>query len=412
MLFRDTLAISFAGLKKNSSRSLLTILGIVIGIGAIIIVTSVASEARSVVIREFGSLGSRTILVGAGREPKGPADLFEYLTNSLKERDVKALQSSFNVPELQEITPTIFQIETVSFEGETTRGTLLGANEKIFTIFDLNVAEGRTFTDSEVEERAAVMVVGSKIKDNLFGSIDPVGQKVRIRSQTFRVIGILAPTGNVSIFNIDEFMGIPYTTMQKYVVGTDYYNRIIGRASSESAMPMAVANIKSTLRIAHNIDDPSKDDFFVDTETDVANRFGSVASILTALLISVATISLVVGGVGIMNTMLVSVSERTREIGLRKALGAKNRAIMIQFLLEAVMLTLAGGIIGIAFGILMTYFISVALNQFLATEWNFVVSLWAIVIGVTVSCLVGLIFGIYPARQAENKSPLGALRYE
>ena len=175
---------------------------------------------------------------------------------------------------------------------------------------------------------------------------------------------------------------------------------------------MAVANIKSTLRIAHNIDDPSKDDFFVDTETDVANRFGSVASILTALLISVATISLVVGGVGIMNTMLVSVSERTREIGLRKALGAKNRAIMIQFLLEAVMLTLAGGIIGIAFGILMTYFISVALNQLLATEWNFVVSLWAIVIGVTVSCLVGLIFGIYPARQAENKSPLGALRYE
>ena len=412
MLWRDIITISRRGLIQNNLRSLLTILGIVIGIAAIIIVTSVGQAAQQLVVNQFSGLGSRTVLVGAGREPKGPSDLFEFFTNTLKDRDVKALINRSNVPQFTEVTPVIFQVDSASFEGETVRGTLIGASENIFPIFEIFPETGRAFIEQEVEEGASVIVLGSDVKNELFGPSDPIGEKIRIRNQLFRVIGIINPTGNIGAFNVNDFMAIPYTTMQRYLVGIDYYHRIIGRVAAEDQMKEAVENINATLRELHGISDPSKDDFFIDTQANAVERVGLVANIFTALLIAVATISLIVGGIGIMNIMLVSVTERTKEIGLRKALGAKRSDILIQFLLEAIILTVSGGIIGVFLGVVFSYFASLILSRLIGEGWQFIISPYAVTAGVAISGAIGLIFGMYPAIQASKKSPLEALRYE
>lgn len=412
MLWRDIITISRRGLVQNNLRSLLTILGIVIGIAAIIIVTSVGQAAQQLVVNQFSGLGSRTILVGAGREPKGPSDLFEFFTNTLKDRDVKVLTNRFNVPQFTEVTPVIFQVDSAAFEGETVRGTLIGASENIFPIFEIFPEIGRAFTDQEVESGTSVVVLGADVKNELFGPSDPIGEKIRIRNQLFRVIGVINPTGNIGAFNVNDFLAIPYTTMQQYLVGIDYYHRIIGRVAAEDQVEEAVANINATLRELHGIDDPSKDDFFVDTQANAVERVGIVANIFAAMLLAVATISLVVGGIGIMNIMLVSVTERTKEIGLRKALGATQGDILIQFLLEAIILTISGGIIGIFLGVVFSYSTSLVLSRFVGEGWQLIISPYAVMTGVAISGAVGIIFGIYPALQASRKSPLEALRYE
>jgi putative ABC transport system permease protein len=412
MNFKHSARTAFAGLRTNKSRSALTILGIVIGITAIILVMSIGQGAQNLILGQIQGLGSKTIVVIPGREPKGPTDSAQMFSDSLKEKDLAALKNKANVPTLKNVMPIVFGAETGSYENQTYHLTIFGASEMIAQIFDLYPSEGAFFSDDQVRGRADVVVIGSKVKTELFGASGAIGQRIKIKDRSLLVIGILPEKGQVSFFNFDETAIVPYTTAQQYIFGIKHFHRFIIEATGEDKIQETVRDVQLTLRDSHGITDPDKDDFFVQTQADLAARLGTITSVLTLFLAAVAAISLVVGGIGIMNIMLVSVTERTREIGLRKAIGASGGDILKQFLLEAIFLTGFGGVIGISLGVGLGYVASLALSQALGVSWTFTFPIGAALLGIGVSTCIGLLFGIYPARKASQKSPIEALRYE
>jgi len=393
-------------------RSALTILGIVIGITAIILVMSVGEGAQNLILSQVQGLGSKTIFIVPGREPRGPSDVPQTLSDSLHEKDLEALKRKENVPTLKNIMPIVFGAQTASYGAETYRPTILGTSELVAEIFDLYPSEGVFLSGEDIRGRTDMVVLGFKTKEELFGASDAVGEKVKIANRSFRVAGVLPKKGQASLFNFDEVAIVPYTTAQQYIFGIKYFHRFLAEAESDEAVSQTVRDIELTLRESHGITDSSKDDFFVQTQADLADRLSTITNILTLLLVSIATVSLVVGGIGIMNIMLVSVTERTREIGLRKSVGATSKDILRQFLIEAVILTVLGGVAGIILGALLAFLASLILSQVLSITWRFVFPLSAVLLGLGVSSAVGLIFGLYPARQASSKSPIEALRYE
>ncbi|MEK9166163.1 MAG: ABC transporter permease [Patescibacteria group bacterium] len=412
MTAKHVFAAALKGVEAHKSRSVLTILGIVIGITAIILVMSLGQGAQDAILAELRGIGSKTIVVIPGREPKGPSDFAQLFSDSLKERDLEAIRRKENVPTLRDVIPLVFGAETASYEGETYRPTIMGSSEHISELFLLDIVDGRFFTEDEVKSRADSIVLGSKVKTELFGESDALGKKIKIKGKNFRVIGIMPSKGQVSFFNFDDAALVPYTTAQQHIFGIKHFHRFIAEAETETDIKRTVRDLELTLRNMHGISNKEKKDFFIQTQEDLAASIGTITNVLTLLLVSIAAISLVVGGIGIMNIMLVSVTERTREIGLRKALGATDKDILQQFLTEAVILTAAGGIIGILLGALLSLGASFAIASFLGIEWNFSFPFFAVFIGITVSAAIGLIFGIYPARQASKKSPIEALRYE
>ncbi len=333
-------------------------------------------------------------------------------TDSLKERDIDSLRNRANIPHAAQIMPVVFGSQTASYQNETYRPTILGVTEYFSDVYDVYPAEGRIFTPDEVRGYADVVVIGSKVKEELFGNLPALGEKIKIKGKSFRIIGIIGKAGQISFLNFDEAAFLPYTTAQQYIFGIKYFHRIAVEADHEDNVPQTVEDIKRTLRQNHDITDPEKDDFFVQTQAEAIETVGTILSVLTIFLAAVAAISLLVGGIGIMNIMLVSVTERTQEIGLRKALGATNKDILLQFLCEAVLLTLTGGAIGITLGGSLSYLLALALSNFYGLAWTFVLPLSAILLGLGVSSAIGLVFGIYPARQAAKKDPIEALRYE
>ena len=405
----------FIGLKTNKSRSFLTILGIVIGITSIILIMSIGQSAKDLILNEVKSLGGNFVQINPGKEVKGPQDMADILFNdSLKERDLRALKNKNNVPDLEDVTPSLMVPGSVSYRGETYKPTILGwTADWMARLYDIYPEEGEYFTEDDIKSLAAVAVIGGKVKEELFGSSDALGEKIKIKNKYFRVVAVLPSKGQISSFmDIDKFIIIPYTTAQKYLLGIDYYPEIHIMAKSEEAVPKMVEDIKLTLRDLHDIDNPEDDDFHITTSEEMISTISLITGILTILLTAVAAISLIVGGVGIMNIMLVSVTEKTREIGLRKALGARKKDVLIHFLIESVVLTAIGGIIGIVLGIGFSYLASLILAQQLSQNWQFVVSIPAIVLGLGVAAFIGLVFGLYPARKASLRDPIEALRYE
>lgn len=407
-----SLKTAIRGLTTNKSRSALTILGIVIGITAIIIIVSIGKGAQNLILDQIQGMGSNTIAVAPGRHPKGLADAAQILSDSLREKDFDALSIKSNVPTMKRVVPLVFGGETASYQNEAYRVTVFGTSEAISEILDLYPSEGRFITDDDAKSLANVAIIGSKVKEELFGSSEALGQKIKIKNKNFRVIGVFPKKGQITFFNFDEATVIPYTTAQKYIFGIQYFHRFIVEANSVANINKTKQDIATTLRNSHGITNPDKDDFFTETQADISQRLGIITDILTLFLASVAAISLLVGGIGIMNIMLVSVTERTREIGLRKAIGATENNILTQFLFESITLTGIGGIIGITFGALFSFLISLILSNVVGLSWDFAFPVSAALLGIAVSAIVGLIFGLYPARKASQKSPIEALRYE
>ncbi len=411
MLFKHNLKTAYRGLEQNKARSFLTILGIVIGVTAIILVMSLGQGAQDLILDQVKGMGTRTIIVGAGREPTGPSDAGQIFNDSLKKRDLDLLGRRENTPSLKDVMPLAFGVASASYKSDTFSLTIYGTSPIMEDIFTMSLKDGSFFTDEDVRARAKYVVIGNKVKNELFGADDAVGNIIKMKGYNFRVIGVISERGQ-DMLGFDEAAIIPYTTAQDYVLGIKHFQRIIAEARSEELLDQAAEEIKLTLREAHDITGNEKDDFFVITQVQVAESLSTITNVLTIFLAAVAAISLIVGGIGIMNIMLVSVTERTKEIGLRKALGATYKNILTQFLLEAVILTGVGGVIGILLGAFLSWSIATSITNFTNIAWTFTFPVTAAILGIGVSAAIGLIFGLYPARTAANKSPIDALRYE
>ncbi len=412
----DVIKMALRGLSTHKSRSTLTILGIVIGISSIMLIMSIGSSVESFVLDEVSNLGSNYVQLNPGKQPTGPQDASSVLmTDSLKDRELNALKDKNNVPDLQDITPAFPVPGDVSYGGDVYHKiTVFGwTADWLDKLFGVEPAEGDFFTQDDIDSRANVAVIGAGVKEEIFPNTDDVlGQKIKVKNIPFRIVGVLEDAKTSPFMDINKIIVIPWSTAQHTVLGIDYYQELHMRATSEEAVPAMVSDIKSTLRSMHDITNPDDDDFFITTQDSIMSSISTITTMLTVLLTSVAAISLVVGGVGIMNIMLVSVTERTREIGLRKALGATNRSILTQFLIEAVVLTVLGGVIGILLGVGLSYLASVAVTAFTGYQFPFSLPVSGALLGLGVSGAIGLVFGIFPARQAALKSPMEALRYE
>lgn len=405
---------AIAGVTAHKSRSALTLLGIVIGISSIMLIISIGKGTEDLILKEISSMGAETIVIRPGKQPKGLSDVADTIfADSIKIKDVEALKKKSNVPYLVDIAPAVAVPGSVSYRGESYRPQMFGwSAEFMQKMFDIKLKKGILFSERDIKNKAAVVVVGSKVKRELFGESDALGKNIKIKGKKFRVVGVLASRGQVAFFNPDELVLMPYSTAQTYLLGIDYFNEVMTKAQSPELVARTIKDIKATLREMHNITDPDKDDFFIVTQEGLVSQISTIINILTLFLSSVVAIALVVGGIGVMNIMLVSVTERTKEIGLRKALGATKKDIMTQFLIEAVVLTGMGGVIGIFLGALLSFFTALILKNFIMLDWTFEFPLSAAILGFGVSAFVGLVFGLYPAGQASKKSPMEALRYE
>ncbi|MDP3727047.1 MAG: ABC transporter permease [bacterium] len=414
MRFSDSIRTAARGIRHARMRSVLTMLGIVIGIASVIILMSVGTSAQKLILDQVQGIGSNLVFIvpGATRGSRfaSPPSVQGVVIKTLVERDLDALERE---PAIARVAPEVRGQGKIIFENNDATVTYEGTTEEFFAMRNFGVAAGRSFTSGDVDSFNRVAVLGSEIAQTLFGERDPVGKTVRLKDITFRVIGVLEEKG-LGPFGVDQdnLILVPISVAQKQLIGIDYYNVVTAQVEGDYEVDFAVGRIASVLRQNHRITDPSKDDFTIRTQEDAISLLGDITSIMTVFLTAIASISLVVGGIGIMNIMLVSVVERTREIGLRKAVGATNRDILGQFLWEAVMLTSAGGLAGILLGSLVTIGLYFVLSRLLPTGWTFALPLSAISLAAGVSMLTGLIFGIYPARQAAKKNPIEALRYE
>jgi putative ABC transport system permease protein len=405
---------AFTSLLANPGRSLLTILGIVIGIIAIVLVIALGQGAQNLIVSELENFGANFIIIRPGRQPDTPTDIAEsILGDSIKEKDIFALRRPENAPGVVSVDPAVLVTGEATYQENIFRPMIFGWTANAMEDgFGISPAIGTTFTDEDIRQRAKVAIIGATMKEELFGSSDAIGRSFKLRGHNIRVIGVYPPSGQIMSFNMDEIAIIPYSTAQKDILGIDYYVEVFVRTDPDADIETVAEDIRATLRESHGITDAAKDDFFVWTQKDIVNRLGLITQTLTLFLVAIASISLLVGGIGIMNIMLVSVTERTHEIGLRKAVGATNSNIMRQFLAESIILTATGGLIGTGIAAALVFIITwIAQTQY-QIAWPFYLPPFAILLGIGMATMVGLIFGIYPARKAALKDPIVSLRYE
>ncbi|MCX6785991.1 MAG: ABC transporter permease [Candidatus Komeilibacteria bacterium] len=404
--------ISLSSLWRNRLRSFLTIAGIVIGIMAVIIVFSAGEGLRGLIMAQVASWGSDFIEV----EPKVPAAAQNSTANAMGQAGITTLKNAdaaaiAKVPNIKDVYSTVMGQAVAGTDQDSDIVQLWGTTASFLNIDSGKVATGRFFTDDEDKSLARVAVLGSSAKTKFFGDSDPIGKSLKIGKHNFKVIGVMAGKGAIMYMDMDKFIYLPLTSLQKLIMGINHVSFVVAKLKNTDLTAATADDLKILMRERHNITDPDKEDFAITTMVDALDNLNKILGGISLLLIAIAAVSLIVGGVGIMNIMLVSVTERTNEIGLRKAVGASEQKIMLQFLWEAVFLTFIGGIIGIIFGIGLSFLVSVAANS-QGFNWAFVIKPMSLVWAVGVSVLIGLGFGLYPAQKAAKMDPIEALRFE
>jgi putative ABC transport system permease protein len=404
---------TYSAVTVNKVRSGLTMLGIVIGIASVIALTAVGQGAQGSVQASIQSLGSNLLIVtpGASRTFGSTVSAGRGSAETLTPDDATAIGQ---LPDVSAAAPQISGRYQAVYSGQNTNTSVLGTTPDYLTVRNVQVGAGSFFTDTDVTSANRVAVLGPTVLQDLFGSTNAtatpdmaIGQTIRIKSMDFTVIGVTASKGGSGFSNQDNMIFVPLTAAQHYLLGSSaYITELDVSAASQQQMAIAQTDVTNLLLERHNISDPTQADFSVLNQQDIVNAASSVTGTFTILLASIAAISLLVGGIGIMNMMLTTVTERTREIGLRKAIGAKKKDITLQFLSEAVMLTFTGGIIGIALGWAAAFLISSLAGTATAVSWS------SILLAFGVSAGIGILFGYYPARRAAGLNPIEALRYE
>jgi putative ABC transport system permease protein len=401
-----TLKLAMRALARNKLRSALTMLGIIIGVGAVIAMVAIGNGANKQIQDQIAAMGSNLLMVGSGSVNRGGMRMGTGATKTLVYDDVLAIERE--CPAVASAAAASQTSGQIVFGNDNWGTGVVGTEPQYFNIRNWSIAQGSVFDQQQMEQAANVVVLGETVRKNLFGATDPVGQTVRIGNLPFTVIGLLAPKGTSAGMgqDQDDQVFIPLTTLQKKITGETWIRFVMVSAVSLQASTAAQQQMESLLRDRHRIRPGMDDDFFVRNMKDVADSAEQTSQVMTILLASIASVSLVVGGIGIMNIMLVSVTERTREIGIRIAIGATEQDVQRQFLIEAFVLSVIGGAIGILVGLISSFVIS---HQF---KWPVLISPSSIVIAALFSMGIGIFFGYYPARKASRLDPIDALRYE
>jgi putative ABC transport system permease protein len=402
MLFWTIFKVSIKSLIANKLRSFLAMLGIIIGVAAVISMLALGTGAQQQIMDRFTAMGTNLLVVRPGGQRRGGVRSGSRQT--LKLEDAAAIVEK--IAGVDAVAPLVQGRAQVKYFNENVNTSLIGASGTYLPIRNFTVGKGRSFSEVEEERSARVALLGSATAETLFHDQNPVGEVIHVGAVSFHVIGVLKSKGDQGWFNPDDMVIIPYTTAMKRILGQDYLGEIDVQAAAGQDMTKMAEEVASLLRVRHRLRQADEDDFNVRNQAEMLEMVSSNTQTFTILLAGIASISLVVGGIGIMNIMLVTVTERTREIGVRKAIGARDRDILGQFLLEAVLVSALGGLLGIGLG----YGVTRLVERF--TEYIPIVQAYAVFLSIAVSCSVGVVFGFLPARRAARLDPIVALRYE
>lgn len=406
MDLRESIQVAFDAVLANKMRAALTMLGIIIGVGAVITMVALGEGAQQAVTARIQALGSNLLFVSPGSARSGHVTLTAGSRINLHRKDVEAVLAQCE--EILDVVPEFSRGAQVKYANRNWNTRITGTTPNYGEVRNVQVVAGRYFTAQEEAARARVCLIGSTVRDNLFGSDeDPIGKTLRIGRMNFQIIGVLETKGQTGGWmNPDDQVLIPLATAQMRLFGVDFITNSSMKVADAMLMDKAFYNVERVLRRQHRLRDTQDNDFNIRNQADIISTFEETSRTFTSLLAGIAGVSLLVGGIGIMNIMLVSVTERTREIGIRKAVGARRRDILVQFLMEALALSLTGGLIGVTVG--------VAASSLLArlAAWNTLISIESIGVSFLFAAAVGVVFGLYPARRAALQDTIVALRYE
>ncbi len=413
MYITGPLRIAYQSLLTAKLRFFLTVLGIIIGVAAVVMVMGIGASAQDLVLSQVKKVGSDLIAVlpGASEESGPPASAFGVVTTTLTNDNLTKLRERQNAPHLVAISGYVSGSATLETKHENREVSFQGVSPEMVVVESIGIAEGRFFLADEEKDLSRVIVLGHNRAEELFPNGGAVGETVKLKDTPFQVVGVLEERGSTAFSSPDDLVYVPLLTAQKILLGINYLNFVRAKVDDEVNIERSRADVTALLRREHDLEDKEESDFSVRSTAAALGVLTSITNVLKYFLIAIASLSLLVGGVGIMNSMLISVSQRIREIGLRKAVGARPHHIVTQFLIESVFITLCGGVAGMIFGTALTYVASVIIIK-LGYEWQFILPPAAFFLGFGVSFLIGVVFGTYPAIKASRVSAMEALRYE